>query len=370
MGNIINMREQEPGKITTKHIKSVMDEISNNYGSFIDVIGHMNACARQTVEAAGLIWRRFGVTEESAVMIMNPGELNARLQDAMDDEDGAQGLVYEYQDDDYYYTAPTNFRILNGHLQIVVALTKETDEQAWLFDLDTKKWNILEESKELLECRAMEKQMDEILEDDTPMQEFKLAILGHYGPYTDDDYNYLRRKHGNLLKLYNQTNSFMDFEFHNMTKNDNESPEIRDKDVQLYLLPADSRRHGFAVTEKNGTYQLIQFLTGIDFLDGDADLDEYDDEYVDDLYAIKPYEKIVGTTTDIGKMIRVLRKMGDRFTKSDIFTIPLSLNAYAESHNPERFKHVYTENKKREATEEERKNLDAAKRAVHRFLYE
>lgn len=45
-------------------------------------------------------------------------------------------------------------------------------------------------------------------------------------------------------------------------------------------------------------------------------------------------------------------------------------NLLPEEDNPERFKHVYTENKKREATEEERKNLDAAKRAVHRFLYE
>lgn len=80
--------------------------------------------------------------------------------------------------------------------------------------------------------------------------------------------------------------------------------------------------------------------------------------------------RLVGRTKNMKTAAEFLRKLADRYTKTDILTVPLSFKTYTESVSPNLLgDHIfYMDVNQKQMTEKEKENLQLLKQDICRLL--
>ena len=81
----------------------------------------------------------------------------------------------------------------------------------------------------------------------------------------------------------------------------------------------------------------------------------------------EPYIHEVGRTDDILQMEQCLNKLANRYTDDDIFTLPLSLDAYTESMDPTNLGNDFVMDDRTQLTKQEIKNFYSGKKAMKKL---
>ena len=114
------------------------------------------------------------------------------------------------------------------------------------------------------------------------------------------------------------------------------------------FLSKDLFRHGFVVGCIGDTYILYQ----------EAGISEH---------WKKPYIYEVGRTNDIVEMENCLNKLANRYTDEDIFTLPLSLDAFTESTDAENLGKDFIMDDRTQLTQKEVENFYSGKKAMKKL---
>lgn len=184
------------------------------------------------------------------------------------------------------------------------------------------------------------KELEEILDEDTLEADFVQEYIGDdLEGTTVKGYEEFRNTYSALYILYEKTHMYM---------NPSCFFPLYESKPCLYLRPKDLFRHGFVVGCEGNTYILYQ----------EAGIYERWDE---------PYIHEVGRTDDILQMEQCLNKLANRYTDDDIFTLPLSLDAYTESMDPKNLGNDFVMGDRTQLTKQEIKNFYSGKKAMKRL---
>ena len=214
--------------------------------------------------------------------------------------EGLISLTYMYQSQNAVYTAVFDFDLAEDSISFDII--KQKNETTYFYNFKDHTW---EEEKGL----DIPKELEDILDEDTLEADFVQEYIGNdLEGTTVKGYEEFRNTYSALYALYDKTHMYMDPSYF--------LPLYENKPC-LYLRPKDLFRHGFVVGCDGNTYILYQ----------EAGMAEQWD---------RPYIHEVGRTDNILEMEQCLNKLANRYTDDDIFTLPLSLDAYTESIDPKK----------------------------------
>ena len=236
-----------------------------------------------------------------------------------------------YQSQNAVYTAVFDFDLAEDSISFNII--KQKNRTTYFYNFEEHMW---EEDKGL----DIPKELEDILDEDTLEADFVQEYIGDdQEEITVKGYEEFRNTYSALYTLYEKTHMYMDPSCF--------FPLYENKPC-LYLRPKDLFRHGFVVGCEGNTYILYQ----------EAGIYEHWNE---------PYIHEVGRTDDILQMEQCLNKLANRYTDDDIFTLPLSLDAYTESMDPKNLGNDFVMGDRTQLTKQEIKNFYSGKKAMKKL---
>ena len=240
-------------------------------------------------------------------------------------------LTYMYKSKKAVYKVTFDFDIEED--SITYSLEKHKNSVLYLYDFEEHMW---EEDKGL----DIPKELEDILDEDTLEADFVQEYIGSdLEGTTVKGYEEFRNIYSALYALYDKTHAYMDPSCY---------LPLYAKKPCLYLRPKDLFRHGFVVGCDGDTYILYQ----------EAGISEH---------WKKPYIYEVGRTNDIVEMENCLNKLANRYTDEDIFTLPLSLDAFTESTDAENLGKDFIMDDRTQLTQKEVENFYSGKKAMKKL---
>lgn len=314
MSKIINFTSQDLPEFT-----NILEEYVEYLRTMADILEGYNSYAQDVgnsvVASIGLDFSKFSFV---------PEELN-------DFSDTVMTLTYMYKSKKAVYKVTFDFDIKEG--SVTYSLEKHKNGVLYLYDFEEHMW---EEDKGL----DIPKELEDILDEDTLEADFVQEYIGDdQEEITVKGYEEFRNTYSALYTLYEKTHMYMDPSCF--------FPLYENKPC-LYFRPKDLFRHGFVVGCEGNTYILYQ----------EAGIYERWDE---------PYIHEVGRTDDILQMEQCLNKLANRYTDDDIFTLPLSLDAYTESKDPKNLGNDFVMGDRTQLTKQEIKNFYSGKKAMKKL---
>ena len=240
-------------------------------------------------------------------------------------------LTYMYKSKKALYKVMFDFDIAED--SVTYSLEKCKNGFLYLYNFKEHMW---EERKGL----DIPKELEDILDEDALEADFvQKYIRNDLEEITVKGYEEFRNTYSALYTLYEKTHMYM---------NPSCFFPLYENKPCLYLRPKDLFRHGFVVGCEGNTYILYQ----------EAGIYERWDE---------PYIHEVGRTDDILQMEQCLNKLANRYTDDDIFTLPLSLDAYTESMDPENLGDNFVMGDRTQLTQKEVENFYSGKKAMKKL---
>lgn len=313
MNKIVNFTNQESSESTNvleeyvEYLRT-MAVILEGYDSYAQDVGS------SVVAAIGLDFSKFSfVPEESD-----------------DFPDTIMTLTYMYKSKKAVYKVIFDFDIEED--SVTYSMEKHKNGVPYLYNFEERMW----EEDEL----DIPKELEEILDEDTLEADFVRKYIGSDPEGTPTKgYEELRKKYSALYDLYEKTHTYMDPSCY---------LSLYEEKPSLYLRPKDLFRHGFVVGCDSDTYILYQ----------EAGISEH---------WKKPYVYEVGRTNDIVEMENCLNKLANRYTDEDIFTLPLSLDAFTESTDAENLGKDFIMDDRTQLTQKEVENFYSGKKAMKKL---
>lgn len=313
MSKIINFTSQdlpESTNILEEYVEYLrtMADILEGYNSYAQDVGN------SVVASIGLDFSKFSfVPEESD-----------------DFPDTIMTLTYMYKSKKAVYKVIFDFDIEED--SVTYSMEKHKNGVPYLYNFEERMW----EEDELV----IPKELEEILDEDTLEADFVRKYIGDdQEEITVKGYKEFRNTYSALYTLYEKTHMYM---------NPSCFFPLYENKPCLYLRPKDLFRHGFVVGCEGNTYILYQ----------EAGIYEHWNE---------PYIHEVGRTDDILQMEQCLNKLANRYTDDDIFTLPLSLDAYTESMDPKNLGNDFVMGDRTQLTKQEIKNFYSGKKAMKKL---
>lgn len=314
MSKIVNFTNQESSESTNvleeyvEYLRTMAD-ILEGYDSYAQDVGS------SVVASIGLDFSKFSFIPE----------------ESNDFSDTVMTLTYMYKSKKAVYKVTFDFDIEED--SITYSLEKHKNSVLYLYDFEEHMW---EEDKGL----DIPKELEDILDEDTLEADFVQEYIGSdLEGTTVKEYEEFRNIYSALYALYDKTHAYMDPSCY---------LPLYAKKPCLYLRPKDLFRHGFVVGCDGDTYILYQ----------EAGISEH---------WKKPYIYEVGRTNDIVEMENCLNKLANRYTDEDIFTLPLSLDAFTESTDAENLGKDFIMDDRTQLTQKEVENFYSGKKAMKKL---
>lgn len=314
MSKIINFTSQDLPEST-----NILEEYVEYLRTMADILEEYNPYAQDVgnsiVASIGLDFSKFSFI---------PEESNSFSENVMT-------LTYMYKSKKALYKVMFDFDIEED--SVTYSLEKCKNGFLYLYNFKEHMW---EERKGL----DIPKELEDILDEDALEADFVQEYIGNdLEGTTVKGYEEFRNTYSALYTLYEKTHMYMDPSCF--------LPLYENKPC-LYLRPKDLFRHGFVVGCEGNTYILYQ----------EAGIYEHWNE---------PYIHEVGRTDDILQMEQCLNKLANRYTDDDIFTLPLSLDAYTESKDPKNLGNDFVMGDRTQLTKQEIKNFYSGKKAMKKL---
>lgn len=240
-------------------------------------------------------------------------------------------LTYMYKSKKALYKVMFDFDIEED--SVTYSLEKCKNGFLYLYNFKEHMW---EERKGL----DIPKELEDILDEDALEADFvQKYIRNDLEEITVKGYEEFRNTYSALYTLYEKTHMYM---------NPSCFFPLYENKPCLYLRPKDLFRHGFVVGCEGNTYILYQ----------EAGIYERWDE---------PYIHEVGRTDGILQMEQCLNKLANRYTDDDIFTLPLSLDAFTESTDAENLGKDFIMDDRTQLTQKEVENFYSGKKAMKKL---
>lgn len=314
MSKIVNFTNQESSESTNvleeyvEYLRTMAD-ILEGYDSYAQDVGS------SVVASIGLDFSKFSFIPE----------------ESNDFSDTVMTLTYMYKSKKAVYKVTFDFDIEED--SITYSLEKHKNSVLYLYDFEEHMW---EEDKGL----DIPKELEDILDEDTLEADFVQEYIGSdLEGTTVKGYEEFRNTYSALYALYDKTHAYMDPSCY---------LPLYAKKTCLYLRAKDLFRHGFVVGCDGDTYILYQ----------EAGISEH---------WKKPYIYEVGRTNDIVEMENCLNKLANRYTDEDIFTLPLSLDAFTESTDAENLGKDFIMDGRTQLTQKEVENFYSGKKAMKKL---
>lgn len=314
MSKIVNFTNQESSESTNvleeyvEYLRTMAD-ILEGYDSYAQDVGS------SVVASIGLDFSKFSFIPE----------------ESNDFSDTVMTLTYMYKSKKAVYKVTFDFDIEED--SITYSLEKHKNSVLYLYDFEEHMW---EEDKGL----DIPKELEDILDEDTLEADFVQEYIGSdLEGTTVKGYEEFRNTYSALYALYDKTHAYMDPSCY---------LPLYAKKPCLYLRAKDLFRHGFVVGCDGDTYILYQ----------EAGISEH---------WKKPYIYEVGRTNDIVEMENCLNKLANRYTDEDIFTLPLSLDAFTESTDAENLGKDFIMDDRTQLTQKEVENFYSGKKAMKKL---
>lgn len=212
------------------------------------------------------------------------------------------------------------------------------------FRFDTKQW------EQYLNLAENEKVIDLILQDEKTAELFKeireYTVAKLKKPFTVKDVFFYREKYKMIIDLYNTVYEFMDANY------------IWYSD-EVWLEP-DACRHGFYVTCNENEYQLYQCLSPGELSESDGIID------LSDLTCDERINHIVWSGTDKNALVKLLFQMGDHATRTDVCTLPISIETSVEFRKADMSDLIIRGNNP--LTDLEKQNLQQLREEIHKIV--
>lgn len=314
MSKIVNFTNQESSEST-----NVLEEYVEYLRTMADILEGYNSYAQDVgssvVASIGLDFSKFSfVPEESD-----------------DFPDTIMTLTYMYKSKKAVYKVIFDFDIEED--SVTYSLEKCKNGFLYLYNFKEHMW---EERKGL----DIPKELEDILDEDALEADFvQKYIRNDLEEITVKGYEEFRNTYSALYTLYEKTHMYM---------NPSCFFPLYENKPCLYLRPKDLFRHGFVVGCEGNTYILYQ----------EAGIYERWDE---------PYIHEVGRTDGILQMEQCLNKLANRYTDDDIFTLPLSLDAFTESTDAENLGKDFIMDDRTQLTQKEVENFYSGKKAMKKL---
>lgn len=314
MSKIVNFTNQESSESTNvleeyvEYLRTMAD-ILEGYDSYAQDVGS------SVVASIGLDFSKFSFIPE----------------ESNDFSDTVMTLTYMYKSKKAVYKVTFDFDIEED--SVTYSLEKHKNGVLYLYDFEEHMW---EEDKGL----DIPKELEDILDEDTLEADFVQEYIGSdLEGTTVKGYEEFRNTYSALYALYDKTHAYMDPSCY---------LPLYAKKPCLYLRAKDLFRHGFVVGCDGDTYILYQ----------EAGISEH---------WKKPYIYEVGRTNDIVEMENCLNKLANRYTDEDIFTLPLSLDAFTESTDAENLGKDFIMDGRTQLTQKEVENFYSGKKAMKKL---
>lgn len=350
MVKIIDMKENKDKKNAVDLFAGLEGEILNlslKYSMWADVLYTYSQCVRECLpEIADLL------EVDVADLIMEKGNL-------IDMEEGLQSgeflpLVFRVSKEDEKYVAMLFVAEDDDSSEDYVfgrSLEKYKGTRCWSYNFGGNFWE--EESD------VINPYMRDLLDSGAPEKDFLAEIMCTYDGEIDmDEYLFIKFQNNILFSLYNETNKYM-----------NPLCVLSEEgETELYLKSRDKNRFGFLVGCSGSEYVLYQYLSPIEIGVNRNVSREFFKHLI--AFSLEEYIKEIGRTSDPNEIKKCLRILANRYTDSVIYTIPLSLNTYAESDDLKNIgKQVYSidGDEKHELTAEEKKASESVRKYVKKL---
>lgn len=314
MSKIVNFTNQESSESTNvleeyvEYLRTMAD-ILEGYDSYAQDVGS------SVVASIGLDFSKFSFVPE----------------ESNDFPDTVMTLTYMYKSKKAVYKVIFEFNVEED--SVTYSLEKHKNGVLYLYNFEEHMW---EEDKGL----DIPKELEDILDEDTLEADFVQEYIGSdLEGTTVKGYEEFRNIYSALYALYDKTHAYMDPSCY---------LPLYAKKPCLYLRPKDLFRHGFVVGCDGDTYILYQ----------EAGISEH---------WKKPYIYEVGRTNDIVEMENCLNKLANRYTDEDIFTLPLSLDAFTESTDAENLGKDFIMDDRTQLTQKEVENFYSGKKAMKKL---
>lgn len=314
MSKIVNFTNQESSEST-----NVLEEYVEYLRTMADILEGYNSYAQDVgssvVASIGLDFSNFSFVPE----------------ESNDFPDTVMTLTYMYKSKKAVYKVIFEFNVEED--SVTYSLEKHKNGVLYLYNFEEHMW---EEDKGL----DIPKELEDILDEDTLEADFVQEYIGSdLEGTTVKGYEEFRNIYSALYALYDKTHAYMDPSCYLL---------LYAKKPCLYLRPKDLFRHGFVVGCDGDTYILYQ----------EAGISEH---------WKKPYIYEVGRTNDIVEMENCLNKLANRYTDEDIFTLPLSLDAFTESTDAENLGKDFIMDDRTQLTQKEVENFYSGKKAMKKL---
>lgn len=313
----------------SKIINFTNQDLPESSNGLEDYIGYLRTTA-DILEGCNIYAQDMG-TSTLAVIGLDFSEFSFVSEKSTTSPEGLISLTYMYQSQNAVYTAVFDFDLAEDSISFDII--KQKNETTYFYNFKDHTW---EEEKGL----DIPKELEDILDEDTLEADFVQEYIGDdQEEITVKGYKEFRNTYSALYALYDKTHMYMDPSCF--------FPLYENKPC-LYLRPKDLFRHGFVVGCEGNTYILYQ----------EAGIYEHWNE---------PYIHEVGRTDDILQMKQCLNKLANRYTDDDIFTLPLSLDAYTESKDPKNLGNDFVMGDRTQLTKQEIKNFYSGKKAMKKL---
>lgn len=314
MNKIINFTNQDSSEST-----NILEEYVEYLRTMADILEGYNSYAQDigssAVASIGLDFSKFSFI---------PEESNSFSENVMT-------LTYMYKSKKALYKVMFDFDIEEDS----VTYTLEKCKKGFLYLYNFKE-HMWEERKGL----DIPKELEDILDEDALEADFvQKYIRNDLEEITVKGYEEFRNTYSALYTLYEKTHMYM---------NPSCFFPLYENKPCLYLRPKDLFRHGFVVGCDGDTYILYQ----------EAGISEH---------WKKPYIYEVCRTNDIVEMENCLNKLANRYTDEDIFTLPLSLDAFTESTDAENLGKDFIMDDRTQLTQKEVENFYSGKKAMKKL---
>lgn len=313
----------------SKIIDFTNQDLSKSSDGLEEYIGYLRTTA-DILEGCAIYAQDMG-TSTLAAIGLDFSKFSFVSEKSTTSPEGLISLTYMYQSQNAVYTAVFDFDLAEDSISFDIV--KQKNGTTYFYNFKDHTW---EEEKGL----DIPKELEDILDEDALEADFVQEYIGSdLEGTTVKGYEEFRNTYSALYALYDKTHAYMDPSCY---------LPLYAKKPCLYLRAKDLFRHGFVVGCDGDTYILYQ----------EAGISEH---------WKKPYIYEVGRTNDIVEMENCLNKLANRYTDEDIFTLPLSLDAFTESTDAENLGKDFIMDGRTQLTQKEVENFYSGKKAMKKL---
>lgn len=367
MGNIvkfdqINRNEKKETGYPSEAAYLCVDHNLDMFNFIKSILPYFDDAAKEMCSIASLKFEKFTILEEDL------DDFLERVDNMLDDDIECElALCYTF-----ISRSGTTYRLTvhaipeDENLRLVSDLIKmDTNHIVSVYCPDECVWKT---DAEVIQNNEMLKQFKKLSDSHSPEADIMEMLLTIYPEITDDDYRKLKSKSNLIFKLYNATNRFMTPDVIEVPNKKNDPSGVNIDRFILCLRPDDPFRHGFAVTQKDQKLILNQYLEPVDIFITEDDIHP-EDQFGEDFYTVTgPYIMEVDRTSDMDIVKHCLRSLANRYTKEDVYTLPLSFYASLESTNLENIGRRIFKRNERDISETEKKCAELTRKRIQKYL--